>query len=115
MTDRCIHRGAARRAERWLVSSTLSLHEATAAELGCMLLEDARCRDPLLRPVTCTGERSVRIFGLVAKFFRRRRRQARALLVASIPAIRPMPLWMSAAVMAGQPSDRGRVQGARRR
>src|SRR5689334_10499314 len=81
----------------WLVSVSMAFHEAGAADGGCLALEDAlRDQAALLHPsATRLGERRVHVaFGVEAGSAAAAIADARALLIARLVNVRPIPLWM---------------------
>jgi hypothetical protein len=89
----------------WLVSVSMTFHEASAADLGCVVVEDALSGqagllDPSARRL---GERRVHVaFGVVAASPGDAIADARALLDATLRDVHPIPLWMPASLVAEQ-------------
>jgi hypothetical protein len=99
----------------WLVSVSVTFHEAAAADVGCLALEDALGGTPaLLNPSACRrGERRVLLaFGLLAPSAGAATADARALLVAGLLDVRPIPLWIPASVTVAQAPELTPAQGS---
>jgi hypothetical protein len=91
----------------WVVSLNVAFHDASAAEVGCLALEDALGGQPALRHLYATriGERRVRVvFGIVAGSASDATADACGMLVARLFDVRPIPLWIPASLTA-QPSQ----------
>jgi hypothetical protein len=91
----------------WVLSLNVTFHDASAAEVGCLALEDALGGQAPLRLLEATrlGERRVRVvFGIVARSASEAIADASALLVTRLLDVRPVPLWIPASLTA-QPSQ----------